>query len=230
MQDALQSLHRIGDATRRTSSSSLTARVRKFAQTLKERRAFDYEGIDLLAVKGMYPDIPPSLAEQLAESVSFRRARLEFQRTRQKKLETRRPSATRTSEPTQDTRHGPTAAPTLPSKDKAVDKVSHSVASTAHGPPPTATQTDVTPFDSQQFQQNLDAEEQLTKTAHLSGPVTVSGVGYTNPYPRLPTGPQCNWCFRDHHVVRESSGWKQKWKYVFGHLCTPRMCITKNFS
>lgn len=160
--------------------------------------------MDLLIVKGLYPSIPPSLAKQLAETVSFRRARLQFQRCRQMTLETRR------VRPTENTMEAPQSdQPTEHFRDKAQRSDTRSATSTTHG---AHTATDLTPVDTQLFQHSLATEETPVKATGSSGPLTVSGIGYGNSYPQLPDSSQCNWCFREHKIPRNDDGWKQAWK------------------
>jgi hypothetical protein len=172
--------------------------------------------MDLLVVKGLYPRIPPSLAKQLAETVSFRRARLQFQRSRQTTLQTRRvrptehaTETTQSDEPTQRIKDASGKALTEHLKDKTQRSGTRSITSTTLG---ASTATDLTPVDSQLFHQNLATEETPVRATASYGPSTVSGIGQSNPYPRLPNDAQCNWCFREHKISRNDDGWKRAWK------------------
>ncbi|KAF3216178.1 hypothetical protein TWF679_003393 [Orbilia oligospora] len=83
---ALDGLHRLGVAIRKTSTSSPFIRVKRFSEKHPDGHDF-FERMNTLYVKRLYPKIEDSLVRQLSISISVRRRRLLRRRQHQMELE-----------------------------------------------------------------------------------------------------------------------------------------------
>jgi hypothetical protein len=213
---AIDRLHRLGTAIRKTSTSSLASRVKKFARKADDDHAF-FERMALLIVKGLYPDIRDSFAKQLAGSVSFRRQRLLYQKGHQEKLKARRRPQPEPERHVEPTLHDETRQPAskVAHDKRQTQRQASKVPSSASSKIDASTMTHPSAFESQKFR--LDVTE---KVEAVSGPSTVTSIAHNNPYPRPPKFQdgekycQCDWCFRELKVPDEKTQWKHVWRYV----------------
>lgn len=205
IEGALDRLNRLAVAIRRSSNSSLVSRVKKF--TRKRERDDDFERLVLTIVKWQFSDIYEPLAIQLAASISYRRERLLYQRSHQRKLQTHRQ------------RH---LAPTLS------DTVSHEqpqLISRQQLPAAQelSNQTEVI-APSETVPSNIDPvyvrQDYADNETVVSSGSTVSSLWCNeHPYPNrpkprdgAPLSIECSWCFRPLDPSKlEKLNW---WRYV----------------
>ncbi|KAF3938494.1 hypothetical protein ABW19_dt0205468 [Dactylella cylindrospora] len=216
IQGALDRLHRLGIAIRKASTSDLTSRVQVFTRKNDDDRA-NFERIALLIVKGLYPNIEGSLANQLAKSISFRRQRLLYQKQHQLKLKARRRPRQR-SEQTVGLAlpDGILQAEQKPAQihNERQTRETSSRTRSAAVIDDALTVTHPSIIGTELFRLNI---MEFKKPA-ASNPSTVISIDNKNPYPLPPKvkhgekHAQCGWCFKELEVPDDETQWKSKWR------------------
>ncbi|KAL2670054.1 hypothetical protein Neosp_014935 [[Neocosmospora] mangrovei] len=208
-QEAIDRLQRLAAIIRRSSTSTLSSRVKTFAVKSDVAENTEFNRLIRLRIKGVLPGISESLAGQLLESISHRRHRLLYQRRHQKKLGRHRPAGPNHPLPQEPEREKQLVEPPLqqvisePSRSKVASMAS--VYSKSQANSGTAHST----FDLSAFQHYQTQEDSVP-----SDNVTVTSVaqGYSYPSPPKPRDgskhTRCDWCFEEILPFQlQASGW-----------------------
>ncbi|KAK6507675.1 hypothetical protein TWF481_006098 [Arthrobotrys musiformis] len=238
---AIDRLHRLGAAIRKTSTSNFASDAKRVGQKDRDEHEF-FERIDLLIVKGLYPNITESFARQLARSISVRRQRLLYQREHQGKLNKKQTPAKEPGGPLEggSTPHieiqrinpEPGLTPVV-GKHRIVPSTNFDDAR----PPQSKLGASIATFPSviNPSSIRLDTAESAFEEL-ISGPPTATSIAHNNPYPPSPKADngekhcQCNWCFVELKIPDDKAHWRHSWRSHFKTDLEPYVCISEDCS
>ncbi|RTE81440.1 hypothetical protein BHE90_004068 [Fusarium euwallaceae] len=240
---AINWLHHLGLAIRETSKSTIRSRVKRFTDKHAERTAL-LEHFTLLVVRRLYPRITDSFASQLAESVSFRRQRLEHQVRHEKILNQRRDPEQDMQEQTEElSKVG--SEPELetlqpvsnPNQSQRIVQ-DHGLASEKKEPSkfPQAGPSSVT--EPSEFKEPRQEQllEYIGLTRKQSGPRTETSMNPNMLYPPTPKIAdteayyKCTWCSKQIPVPEDMTKWRLDWRAHFNEDLEPYVCISEECS
>jgi len=223
IRESMDRLHRLGNVIRKSSTAQLASRISKFVRKRSDEEAF-VARMDFIIVKGLYPKITNSFANQLARSISFRRQRLLYEKDRHRILDTRRQQSPQPQyKPPAPMIDLPEVTPGPIPIESTQAKHSRSQP-TAPTPSPVLIPSVTSSIDSPSTIDLVQVRFNLTKQNEkevTTGTRTASSVTYKNIYPRAPEWSdskkhcQCDWCFKDIPYTRDKKHWERAWKYVW---------------
>ncbi|KAF5246035.1 hypothetical protein FAUST_1446 [Fusarium austroamericanum] len=230
----LQRLDRLGATIRKYSASSLSSRVKAFAEQDHDE---EYRLLAKNIVVFKYPTAPSSLHAQLAESMAHRRQRLRYIRQHQQKTTPKDRQDSRTRKHHEKNLSHPKSTELTRSapKDRAAVLRNQAVSRPRGNPPSEGTETTpsttawtVRPTSSAMERVRRDGSKSVISSSKAS---TTRMVGDLNDYPEPPTydqwsqDPKCSTCWRQ---LLEAELKGKKWRRHIDTDCESYICISED--
>ncbi|KAI0474544.1 hypothetical protein F4859DRAFT_521621 [Xylaria cf. heliscus] len=234
IKESIDRLHRLGNDIRKRSVGKLASRISKLSRTRGDEEEFVAK-MNLVIVKGLYPNITDSLAEQLASSILFRRQRLLFEIDRHRALNTRRQQPPQEQEHYEPPEVGVFKVPPQPMltalsrPNKFQSQLTTSIP--VPGLAPSSAPSVDRPSTIDPVLLNIAEPKDIQASM---GPRTATSIDHNNPYPRAPewsdskTHCQCNWCFKDVPFTSQKDQWQRAWRAHFREDLKPYVCISED--
>jgi hypothetical protein len=187
---AIERLHCLAVLIRNSSKSDIVTRVTTAARKLGTKDSVRLETVAALRIKGLYPSIPPSLAEQLVSSISLRRNKILYETKHQEKLSTRRTRPQGSTKDQSQTLQDTTPVTPEYEPSRATGNIPKSVPTTNEQSTTIPSVLNLSELQRRDAQPTEDRDEIATKTS----------VGRSFPYPRAPhfddntLNIDCKWC------------------------------------